>query len=130
MDYYFERRVTGDIDEIDATIRDALSNEGFGVLTEIDVTATLQKKLGIEDDDPYRILGACHPELAHQALDEETALGALLPCNVVLYEADDEVVVCAVDPEAMLSIVNNPELDDFATEVKERLERAVDTVAA
>jgi len=133
MAYYLERRVTGDIDDVEAAVRDALSAEGFGVLTEIDVAATLQEKLGLDDHDAYQILGACNPELAHQALDVEPNLGVLLPCNVIVYEADadaadagDEVVIAAVDPESMLSIVDNPELDQFATDVKASLERALD----
>lgn len=132
MTYTIERRVTGDIDDVDAAVRDALGDEGFGVLTEIDVAATLEEKLGLEDHAAYRILGACNPELAHQALGEETNLGVLLPCNVVVYEAEDgtdEVVVAAVDPESMLSLADNPELDTFATDVQASLTRVLDTVA-
>lgn len=133
MGYTIERRVTGDIDDVEASVRDALADEGFGVLTEIDVAATLQEKLGIEDYRAYRILGACNPELAHQALNEEPAIGALLPCNVVVSEADDDsgdVLIQAVDPEAMLSAVDNPDLDDFASDVRTRIERVLDDVAA
>lgn len=133
MEYTMQRRVAGMIDDVDAAVRAALADEGFGVLTEIDVAATFEEKLGIEDHEAYRILGACNPELAHEALEVEPNLGALLPCNVVVYEPDDgtdEILVAAIDPEAMLSIVNNPDLDEFATDVKQRLERVLDDVAA
>lgn len=131
MTYYIERQVTGELDDVDDALREALSADGFGVLTEIDVAATMKAKLGVDDHREYRILGACNPEIAHQALDAETNLGALLPCNVVLYEADapGEVVIAAVDPEAMLSIVDNPALDSFAGEVRDRIECCLDEVA-
>ena len=133
MEYTISRRVAGDIDDVEHAVRDALADEGFGVLSEIDVAATLEEKLGIDDYRAYRILGACNPELAHQALDDEPALGALLPCNVVVSEAEDgsgDVLIRAVDPEAMLSIADNPELDEIAADVKERFERVLDEVAA
>lgn len=130
VNYTIERRVSGDLDDVEAAVRDALADEGFGVLTEIDVGATFEQKLDIEDYRDYRILGACNPGLAHEALDAEVAIGALLPCNVVLYEADDrEVVVCAVDAEAMLSIVDNPAVESIASEVRDRMERALDELA-
>ncbi len=109
--------------------RGELAEEGFGVLTEIDVQATLREKLG-EEVDPYVILGACNPAYAHRALGIEPDLGALLPCNVVVYERDGETTVAAVDPIAMLSIVDNPELDEIAGEVRARVERAVARVWA
>jgi uncharacterized protein (DUF302 family) len=109
--------------------RGELAEEGFGVLTEIDVQATLREKLG-EEVDPYVILGACNPACAHRALAIEPDLGALLPCNVVVYELDGETSVAAVDPIAMLSIVDNPELDEIAGEVRARVERAVARVWA
>lgn len=133
MEYTINRRVSGDIDDVEHAVREALADEGFGVLSEIDVTATLEEKLGIDDYRAYRILGACNPELAHQALDEEPALGALLPCNVVVSAAEDgsdDVLIRAVDPEAMLSIADNPGLDEIATDVKARFERVLDNVAA
>ncbi|RMF88373.1 MAG: DUF302 domain-containing protein [Nitrospirae bacterium] len=105
----------------------ALKEEGFGVLTEIDVAATLKEKLG-EEMPPYRILGACNPKIAHASLQAERELGLLLPCNVIVYEDAEtgETVVSAVDPERMLSIVDNPELAANATEVKAMLQRAID----
>ena len=108
-------------------VRQELVQEGFGVLTEIDVRATLREKLG-EEVDPYVILGACNPSYAHRALGLEPDLGALLPCNVVVYVRDGETRVSAVDPVAMLSIVDNPELAEIAGEVRSRVERAVKRV--
>ena len=110
-------------------VREELVQEGFGVLTEIDVQATLGDKLG-EEVDPYVILGACNPSLAHRALGLEPDLGALLPCNVVVYVRDRETRVSAVDPVAMLSIVDNPELGDIAGDIRSRVERAVARVWA
>jgi uncharacterized protein (DUF302 family) len=110
-----------------ARVRETLKSEGFGVLTEIDVQATLREKLGVETE-PYLILGACNPPYAHRALQLEEDLGALLPCNVVVYEHDRETHVSAVDPVAMLGIVGNPSLDPVAAEIRARLERAVEAV--
>jgi uncharacterized protein (DUF302 family) len=101
-------------------VRTELAAEGFGVLCEIDVQATLRAKLGVERE-PYLILGACNPPLAHRALEAEPDLGVLLPCNVVVYRADGHTVVSAVDAERMLSIVGNDELSPVAAEVRSRL---------
>ena len=105
-------------------VRATLKDEGFGVLTEIDVRSTLKEKLG-EDVEPYLILGACNPPYAHQALGLEPELGTLLPCNVVVYERDGETHVSAVDPVAMLGLVGNPALEPVAAEIKAKVERAV-----
>lgn len=110
-----------------ARVRETLKDEGFGVLTEIDVKATLKEKLG-EDVEPYLILGACNPPYAHQALAMEPELGALLPCNVVVYERGGETHVSAVDPVAMLGIVGNTALDPVAQEIRGKVERAVTRV--
>jgi len=109
---------------------EALKQEGFGVLTEIDVAATLKAKIGA-DFTKYIILGACNPRLAHATLQEELEIGLLLPCNVIVYEAPDthETVVSAVDPERMLSIVDNPALAARAREVKAMLQRVIDSLA-
>ena len=112
-----------------AHVREALGDEGFGVLTEIDVQATLREKLG-EEVAPYLILGACNPSYAHRALELEAELGTLLPCNVVVYQRDGVTHVSAVDPAAMLSIVVNPALEPVAAEIREKLERAVTKVWA
>lgn len=120
-----DKQVRGDFDEIVKETTDALSDEGFGVLCDIDVQQTLKKKLD-EDFRQYRILGACNPRLAHQALEEELQLGALLPCNVVVYETDDgSVGVSAVDPEILLSVVEDSELDQIAADVRERFDRVL-----
>jgi uncharacterized protein (DUF302 family) len=109
-------------------VRAELQAEGFGVLCEIDVQATLREKLGVEGD-PYLILGACNPPLAHQALQAEADLGVLLPCNVVVYRRGGETRISAVDPERMLSIVDNPELAPVAAEVTGRLRAVVERAA-
>lgn len=110
-----------------AKVRETLKDEGFGVLAEIDVQTTLRERLG-EELEPYLILGACNPPYAHRALQLEPDLGALLPCNVVVYVADGETHVSAVDPVAMLGIVGNAELDPVAAEIRARVERAVEAV--
>jgi uncharacterized protein (DUF302 family) len=106
-------------------VRTELKTEGFGVLCEIDVQATLREKLGV-DGEPYLILGACNPSLAHQALQAEPDLGVLLPCNVVVYERGGETHISAIDPERMLSIVENDKLRPVAADVKQRLSAVVE----
>lgn len=110
--------------------REALGKEGFGVLTEIDVKATLKKKIDV-DFRPYVILGACNPPLAHKALSEELDIGLLLPCNVVVYAADEpgRSVVAALDPVEALSLAGNDRIRPLATEVRSRLERVIADVA-
>ena len=112
-----------------ARVREELEVEGFGVLTEIDVQATLKEKLDI-DGEPYVILGACNPSLAHRALDAEPDLGVLLPCNVVVYERGGVTHVSAVDAERMLSIVESAELAPIAEDVRARLASVVERVVA
>ena len=109
-------------------VRAELKEEGFGVLCEIDVQATLREKLGV-DQAPYVILGACNPPLAHEALAAEPELGTLLPCNVVVYERDGETHISAIDAERMLSIVGNDELAPVAVTVREKLAAVVDRAA-
>ena len=111
-----------------ARVREELAAEGFGVLCEIDVQATLKNKLGI-DREPYLILGACNPQLAHAALEAEPELGTLLPCNVVVYEQAGETHISAIDAERMLSIVGNNQLGDTASEVRRRLSNVVERAA-
>jgi len=106
-------------------VREELAAEGFGVLCEIDVQATLTAKLRVERE-PYLILGACNPRLAHAALETEPELGVLLPCNVVVYQEDGQTHISAVDAERMLSIVGNDQLADTAGEVRRRLSAVVD----
>lgn len=120
----FETTLPVGIDEADALVRDALRVEGFGVLTEIDVAATLREKLGI-DRTPMRILGACNPALAHRALEHDPTVGLLLPCNVVLEQDGESTRVTAVDPREMFEILRDDALRDVAEEAAGRLERAV-----
>jgi uncharacterized protein (DUF302 family) len=109
-------------------VRDELKREGFGVLCEIDVQATLREKLGV-DEEPYTILGACNPPLAHRALGAEPDLGTLLPCNVVVYRRDGLTHVSAIDAERMLSIVGNEALAPVAAEVRAKLAAVVERVS-
>jgi uncharacterized protein (DUF302 family) len=110
-------------------VREELGVQGFGVLCEIDVRATLKEKLDV-DGEPYTILGACNPALAHRALEAEPDLGTLLPCNVVVYRAQGETHIAAIDPERMLSIVGNDQLAPVAADVKQRLGKVVQRAAA
>ena len=106
-------------------VKEALAKEGFGVLTEIDVKATLDKKLGVAFRD-YVILGACNPPLAHKALSAEPAIGLLLPCNVVVAEDGEKgAVVSAIDPSAMFTVVGREDIEPIAAEVRERLEKVL-----
>ncbi|WP_123538459.1 DUF302 domain-containing protein [Halosimplex salinum] len=125
MAYTTQKRVSGSFDDVvDQTVA-ALEDEGFGVLCDIDVQATFAEKLDREFRR-YRILGACNPELAFQGLEAEIELGALLPCNVVVYETDDgAVTVSAVDPSELVGIADNPELDGISGDVSERFERVL-----
>ena len=111
-----------------ANVREELAAQGFGVLCEIDVQATLKAKLGVKRE-PYLILGACNPPLAHAALEAEPELGVLLPCNVVVYQEQGRTHVAAVDAEQMLSIVGNNELTPTAAEVRQRLAAVVQRAA-
>lgn len=128
MEYTRQRHVDGAFDDVvDRTI-EALGDEGFGVLCDIDVQATFAEKLD-EEFRQYRILGACNPGLAFEGLGTEVELGALLPCNVVVYEEDDGgVVVSAVDPEQLLDVTGNDELEAIGVEVGERFERVLESI--
>ncbi|WP_458208624.1 DUF302 domain-containing protein [Haladaptatus sp. NG-SE-30] len=130
MSYTMTRRVDGPFQDVVDSTADALEAEEFGVLSDINLQAKLEEKLDLEGYPEYRILGACNPPLAEQGLDAERDLGALLPCNVVVYKDDSDVVVSAVDPNTLLSVVENPALDDIAEDVRERFDRVLDDVAA
>ncbi len=111
-------------------VREELGTEGFGVLTEIDIKATLKEKIDV-DFRPYVILGACNPTLAHQALSEETDIGLLLPCNVIVYQMDDpeHSLVAAIDPVTQLSITGNEKMTPMSQDVKARLTRVLERIA-
>ncbi|PJE76105.1 hypothetical protein COV04_01075 [Candidatus Uhrbacteria bacterium CG10_big_fil_rev_8_21_14_0_10_48_11] len=129
MDYGYKKKCTGSFDETVAATRSALANEGFGVLTEIDVAATLKKKLNV-DRTPYLILGACNPPFAQKALEREEDVGLLLPCNVIVYEAKGSVFVAAVKPTVAMQAVENPALAAIAAEIEGKLVRVIDAVSA
>ena len=121
--YHFSTKLAGDIEAVEQKVISALKEEGFGVLTEIDIQATLKKKLDV-DHRPYKILGACNPPLAHKALEAEPDIGLLLPCNVVIREADDHsIIVSFMDPAAVLTLVDRDDIKTLADEVRARLER-------
>lgn len=123
--YAFGKTVKSSYGDTIGKATEALAAEGFGVLTTIDVAATLKKKLG-KDTRPYVILGACNPQFAHQALEAEPEIGTLLPCNVVVRELDDGATrVDIMDPRAVLQLTGRPEITPIATEVRQRLERVL-----
>jgi uncharacterized protein (DUF302 family) len=124
--YGFGCTVHGGFDEVIKRTTEALKQEGFGVLTTIDVTATLKNKIGV-DFKPYVILGACNPNLSYRALQAEEELGLLLPCNVIVYDNGDGTSrVSVMDPMQMMGFVQNPALDEIAAEADSRLRRAVE----
>jgi uncharacterized protein (DUF302 family) len=125
MSYYLSRRCQHTFESSLERVRVALSEEGFGVLTEIDVKATLKKKLDV-DFRNYHILGACNPSFAHRALQTEDKIGTMLPCNVVIQEiGDHEVEIAAIDPVASMQAVDNPELKPLAEQVRAKLGKVV-----
>jgi uncharacterized protein (DUF302 family) len=127
-DYAIARTLDLSYEDADAQVREALKAEGFGVLTEIDVSATLKEKLNV-DFPPYEILGACNPPLAHQALQMEADIGLLLPCNVVVRAVEGgQTVVEALDPVKQLGVADNAELPELAEEVRARMRRVVESL--
>ena len=128
MNYGYKRTVELSFEEVDDRIRSSLQEQGFGVLTEIDVKNTLKKKLD-KDFQKYTILGACNPPLAFEALEDEQAIGLLLPCNVVLWENEDSsTTIAAIDADKMMTIVKNNQLYNLAKKVNTLLKKAVDNV--
>lgn len=128
--YGISKRTTLPFEEADARIRTLLKEQGFGILTEIDVKATLKEKLN-EDFRRYVILGACNPPLAFQALSQEADIGLLLPCNVIVYETDGGgSVVAALDPQRMMEMTGNPALARIADDARRRLSAALDALPA
>jgi uncharacterized protein (DUF302 family) len=129
MSYYISQRCHQPFERALERVRSALADEGFGVLTEIDVKATLKKKLDVNFRN-YRILGACNPPFAYKALQAEDKIGTMLPCNVVVQQiSEDEVEIAAIDPVASMQAVDNPELNPIARQVREKLGHAVSRAA-
>jgi uncharacterized protein (DUF302 family) len=125
MTYHFSKTLKAGMDEAIARVTEALKSEGFGVLTEIDVQKTLKAKLDVEFR-PYRILGACNPGFAHQALLAEDKIGTMLPCNVIVQQhAPGEVEVSAIDPIESMKAIDNPGLGSVATQVRSRLQNVI-----
>jgi len=128
VSYYFSKTLQSSFDETIEKVTEALKEEGFGVLTEIDVKATLKKKLDV-DYKPYRILGACNPPFAYKALQSEDKIGAMLPCNVIVIQQDNGVEVAAIDPVSSMQSVQNSALGDVAGEVQNKLKNVIDRLA-
>lgn len=123
--YGFGKKTLYSFDDASKKVTEELQKEGFGVLTNIDVSATLKKKLN-QDMPPYQILGACNPQFAHQALEKEPSIGLLLPCNVVVRQDNaGKVYIEFMDPNAVLELVGNSEINHIASEVRQRLERVL-----
>lgn len=128
MSYYFSKILAVDFNKAIDKVTEALKGEGFGVLTEIDVKETLKKKLDV-DFRKYKILGACNPHFAHQALLAESRIGTMLPCNVIVQETSDgNVEVSAVDPVASMKGVENEHLGEVSGEVRAKLKRVIDSL--
>ncbi len=128
MSYYFVKTIEGSFEEAIEKVTESLKKEGFGVLTEIDVKATLKKKLGV-DFREYRILGACNPPFAYQALQAEDKIGIMLPCNVIVQETGEgKIEVAAVDPIASMLAIQNPELGEIAVQVQEKMKKVVENI--
>jgi uncharacterized protein (DUF302 family) len=128
MPYYFSKLMETGLHDAVQRVTDALKREGFGILTDIDVSDTFRKKIGV-DFPSYRILGACNPHLAYEALQLESKIGTMLPCNVVVRDAGDgKVEVAAIDPVASMAAIDNPRLKQAAEQVREKLQRVVANV--
>ena len=126
MSYYFSKTLDAPFDDVVVKVKAALAHEGFGVISEIDIRQTLKTKIGVEFR-PYLILGACNPALAHEALLLEDKVGLMLPCNVIIQEADDGLIeVAAIDPAASMQSIDNPALKAQAAVVGGKLKAAVD----
>ena len=126
MNYYFNKIMKGTFEEVIDKVTQGLKEEGFGILTEIDVTATLKKKLDV-DFKKYRILGACNPPYAHKALEAEDKIGTMLPCNVIVQEIEEGIIeVAAVNPMASMQAVENEKLHEVAKEITSMLENIIE----
>ena len=128
MKYYHGKTLKNiSFEEVINKVTDALKEEGFGILTEIDIKETLKKKLD-KDFRPYRILGACNPPFAYKALLAEDKIGAMLPCNVIVQQLEDSVEVAAVDPVASMQAVGNKALEEIAVEIRDKLRSVIDSL--
>ena len=127
MSYYFSKTLRASFDDAIARVTEALKQQGFGVLTDIDVKATMKKKLDV-DFRNYRILGACNPPFAHRALELEDKIGTMLPCNVIVQQVGDAVEVAAVDPLASMAGVNNPALGEVGAQVRAKLQAVIESL--
>lgn len=126
MEYYFSKTIAGSFDNAIEKVTEALKAEGFGILTEIDIKATLKKKLDV-DFYNYKILGACNPPFAYKALQAEDKIGTMLPCNVIVQEREKGIIeVSAVDPIASMSAVENEALNEVATQVRDKLKEFIE----
>ena len=125
MKYYFSTIIEKSFDQVVSDVTEELKKEGFGVLTDIDVKATMKKKLDV-DLKNYRILGACNPKFAYQAIQKEDKIGTMLPCNVIVQELEDgNIEVAAIDPSASMQAVQNPDLQGVAEEVRKKLQSVI-----
>ena len=128
MSYYFSKTITGNFDDAIEKVTESLKAEGFGILTEIDIKATLKKKLDV-DFYNYKILGACNPPFAYKALQAEDKIGTMLPCNVIVQEKTaGNIEVSAVDPAASMQAVENNTLNEIAIEIRTRLQKVIDNL--
>ena len=128
MSYYFNKTINANFDDVIVKVTDELKKEGFGILTEIDVKETLKKKLDV-DFKKYKILGACNPPFAYEALKSEDKIGTMLPCNVLVIEqGQNETEIAAVNPVASMQAITNPALEDTALEVTNKLKRVINNL--
>jgi uncharacterized protein (DUF302 family) len=128
MPYYYSKIISGKFDDVVAKVTDELKKEGFGVLTQIDVSQTLKNKLNV-DFRPYKILGACNPPFAYKALQTEDKIGVMLPCNVIVQDRGNGAVdVAAIEPVTSMQAVKNPALEQIAAEIQEKLHRVIDAL--
>jgi len=128
MSYYFSRILKGSFEEVENRVKRSLSEEGFGILTEIDVQKTLKKKLDV-DFRKYKILGACNPPYAYKALELEDKIGTMLPCNMIIQQVNhDDVEVAAIDPVASMQAVKNEALQPVAEQVQQKLKKVIDKI--
>jgi uncharacterized protein (DUF302 family) len=128
MSYYFSKIINASFEQAIAKVTEELKKEGFGILTEIDVKETLKKKLGV-DFQKYKILGACNPPFAYQALQAEPKIGIMLPCNFIVQElSEGKVEVATIDPATSMQAVGNPKLESVAEQVRSKLKRVIDSL--